>query len=86
MTAQPFYEPAYGDSHALIIGIDKYQQATPLSFAANDARGISVILEKQFSFHQKEAHYSLMMQQADQPLCLLTCGSQIVILSDQMIA
>jgi Caspase domain len=50
MTAQPFYEPAYRDSHALIIGIDKYQRASPLSFAANDARGISSILEKKFLF------------------------------------
>ena len=50
MSAQPFYEPAYRDSHALVIGIDKYQRVSPLSFAANDARGISLILEKQFSF------------------------------------
>jgi hypothetical protein len=50
MNAQPFYQAAYSGSHALIMGIDRYQRASPLSFATNDARGIAIVLEKKFSF------------------------------------
>jgi hypothetical protein len=44
----------YRDSHALIVGIDRYQRASPLSFAVNDARGISLILEREFSFRTEK--------------------------------
>jgi hypothetical protein len=54
VSAQPFYESMYRDSHALIVGIDRYQRASPLSFAVNDARGISLILEREFSFRTEK--------------------------------
>jgi hypothetical protein len=35
------YEPYYTNSWALVIGIDKYINASPLSYAVSDAKSIS---------------------------------------------
>lgn len=50
MGAQPFYEPSYANSHALVIGIDKYQRVSPLAYAVNDATAIAATLERQLQF------------------------------------
>jgi hypothetical protein len=50
MSIHSLYEPAYSGSHALIIGINRYQSASPLSYAVNDAEGIADILIKKFNF------------------------------------
>ena len=34
------YKPQYDASHALIVGIDHYMTASPLSFAVNDANAV----------------------------------------------
>lgn len=47
----------YADSHALIIGIDKYKTAPPLSFAVSDAEAVADILKKQFGFPEKNVHF-----------------------------
>jgi len=42
--------PLYSASHALVIGINNYQHASPLSYAINDAEAIAEILKKDFNF------------------------------------
>ncbi len=44
------YVPEYTDSWALVIGIDDYRNAYPLSFACNDARAVYQILIDAFDF------------------------------------
>jgi hypothetical protein len=46
----PIYLPKYDKSHALVIGIDAYQNVSPLMHAANDARAVAEILAKKFDF------------------------------------
>ncbi len=41
---------SYTGSHALIIGIDKYQNMQPLSHAVSDARGFRNVLVDEFNF------------------------------------
>lgn len=50
MTQQRLHESAYTSSHALVIGIDRYEHVGPLSFAANDARAIANTLINCFDF------------------------------------
>lgn len=47
---QDLYIPQYSASHALIVGINDYQHASPLSYAINDAKGTSQILIDDFGF------------------------------------
>lgn len=44
------YITNYLDSHALIIGINKYQHASPLSYARNDAEAVFECIKSKFSF------------------------------------
>lgn len=44
------YTPRYANSWALIIGIDRYDHASPLQYAANDARAVAQVLETHFGF------------------------------------
>ena len=44
------YAPAYGQSHALVIGINDYERATPLERATNDASGFAHLLRERFEF------------------------------------
>ena len=44
------YKPEYGSSYALVVGIDKYSHANPLSFAVNDASAVARCLIDQFDF------------------------------------
>ena len=50
MSIQSLYEPTYSGSHALIVGINRYQDVPPLSCAVNDAQGIADILIRKFNF------------------------------------
>jgi hypothetical protein len=43
-------KPEYSSSHALIIGIDHYQHASPLHHATNDAKAVAEVLQRAFSF------------------------------------
>ena len=43
----------YNDSHALIIGINEYENTMSLNYAANDAKAIQSILINQFNFPKK---------------------------------
>lgn len=47
----------YAGSHALIIGIDKYKRASPLSFAVSDADAIRELLAKSFGFPEENITY-----------------------------
>ena len=42
--------PKYADSHALVIGINKYTHASPLGYAVNDAEAFAEILSSRFHF------------------------------------
>ena len=44
------YAAQYSASHALIVGIDDYQHASPLSYAVNDAKAIARLLIGEFAF------------------------------------
>ena len=48
------YKPEYSKSHALIIGIDKYQFASPLACARSDAEGVANILIERFGFQRED--------------------------------
>jgi Caspase domain len=50
MNLHPLYQPTYSGSHALIIGINRYQHVSPLSCARNDAEAIADILIRKFRF------------------------------------
>lgn len=45
-----FAKPHYSNSHALVIGIDQYVDASPLSYAVSDARAVRDILVSEFDF------------------------------------
>lgn len=42
--------PRYDNSHALVIGINKYQRASPLGCAVSDAEAVADTLRRRFSF------------------------------------
>ena len=46
----PIYRPEYAQSYALIVGIDGYQNASPLDFAVNDARGVAAAVLPSLGF------------------------------------
>lgn len=46
-------KPTYDRSFALIIGINKYQSASPLHCAVNDAEAIASVLRTRFGFEQE---------------------------------
>jgi hypothetical protein len=50
MSAQPFYQPAYLNSHALVVGIDKYKHVGPLAYAGSDATAVASALEHKLHF------------------------------------
>jgi len=47
------YSPQYSSSHALIIGINNYQYASPLGYALNDAEVTAKLLVDEFGFDGK---------------------------------
>lgn len=47
----------YSNSRALIIGIDKYQSTSPLSYAVSDASTIRELLVKDFDFPEENIRY-----------------------------
>jgi hypothetical protein len=47
---QPSYKPSYDSSWAIVVGIDQYRFASPLSYAGNDATSLSTILTKKLGF------------------------------------
>jgi len=47
------YIPNYKDSRALIIGINKYQNVSPLSYAKNDAKAVFECIKSKFGFPEK---------------------------------
>lgn len=50
MNQNPIFKPEYEQSWALVIGINKYQFATPLGYARHDAEAFREILINQFDF------------------------------------
>lgn len=50
MAQNDYYLPIYNGSHALIIGINKYKNVSPLEYASNDAKAIAEILQSKFKF------------------------------------
>ena len=50
MSTTNIYEPTYGQSHALVIGIDDYEHAPRLAHARNDAEALAEVLLQRFEF------------------------------------
>ena len=50
MSTTNIYEPTYGRSHALVIGIDDYEHAPRLAHARNDAEALARVLLQRFEF------------------------------------
>jgi hypothetical protein len=48
------YQPKYENRKALIIGINKYKNVSPLAYACNDAQEMSTILKDKFNFAQDD--------------------------------
>ena len=47
---QPSYKPSYESSWAIVVGIDNYRSAPPLSYAGSDATSVSTILTQKLGF------------------------------------
>lgn len=58
-----YLKPHYGQSHALIIGINRYLKAGPLGYAVNDANGVYDRLTREYGF-QPENVQLLLDEQA----------------------
>lgn len=43
-------QPKYENSHALVVGVNKYDKAGPLAFARNDAEAVAEVLRTKFGF------------------------------------
>jgi hypothetical protein len=56
------YGAQYSASHALIVGINNYQHASPLGYATNDAKAIAQLLIDEFAFDNKNV---LLLADAD---------------------
>ena len=50
MTTMNIYEPKYGLSHALVIGINEYKHVPRLGHAQNDAEAFARVLRERFEF------------------------------------
>ncbi len=50
MTTTNIYEPTYGESHALVIGINNYDHVPRLAHAKNDAEAFAHVLLERFQF------------------------------------
>lgn len=59
MSESAFYLPRYAESHALVIGVDKYRHVSPLLHAANDARAVAQTLIDRFAFQKKNVRVLL---------------------------
>lgn len=46
----PDVKPCYNDSHAVVVGINKYTSAPPLGYAVSDAVAVAEILMKELAF------------------------------------
>lgn len=57
----PIYASKYSDSHALIIGIDKYSKISQLDYAASDAKSIADILVTKLNFPRD--HVTVLLDQ-----------------------
>jgi len=50
------YAAQYSASHAVAVGINEYQHASPLSYAINDAKAIAQLFVEQFAFDNENVH------------------------------
>ena len=68
--------PLYGESHAVVIGIDDYAKWPKLRYAVNDARGIKELLIRKYEFKPEHVH-TLYNQQATRRNILSLLGDQL---------
>ena len=47
------YSPRYSESRALVVGINNYQHASPLSYAIRDSEETARVLIDEFGFIEK---------------------------------
>ena len=62
MTTASIYEPTYGESHALVIGINDYEHVPRLAHARNDAEAFARVLLERFAFTK---HHLTVLTDAD---------------------
>ena len=62
MTTASIYEPTYGESHALVIGINDYEYVPRLAYARNDAEAFARVLLERFAFTK---HHLTVLTDAD---------------------
>ena len=62
MTQEEIYSARYGDSWAIIIGINEYRAAPNLGYAKNDAEEFAHILQDRFSF--KDSKITLLLDES----------------------
>src|SRR5258705_321378 len=70
MTGTSLYQPKYAKSWALIIGVDKYRYAPPLSHARAEAEGVARVLRERFAF--TESNLTLIIDDAATRQSILT--------------
>ena len=58
-TSKALYLPTYTASHALVIGINKYQKVSPLLHASNDAQAVAKALVERFDFPKENVQVLL---------------------------
>lgn len=59
MAPDTIYEPKYRASHAIVIGINSYEHASPLGFARQDAEGVSALLISKHGFEKENVRLLL---------------------------
>lgn len=57
--SKPIYRPEYGESWALVIGINEYKHVTHLGYACSDAEAVAEALKDKFGF--PEDHVTLLL-------------------------
>lgn len=60
------FQPKYENSHALVVGVNRYTKAPPLGFACNDAVAVAGVLKDRFGF--PEANVRLLAAFFDSPM------------------
>ncbi|MBU2862988.1 polysaccharide deacetylase family protein [Reinekea forsetii] len=62
-TAAPVVSQLYGNSWALVIGVNKYRYWPQLSYAVNDAKGVKEVLQNKYGF-EEERIFTLLDENA----------------------
>jgi uncharacterized caspase-like protein len=65
MDTHGLYKPQYGNSYALVVGINKYIDSSPLAYAVNDATDVARALVEKFAFPDENVSVILDMMRLE---------------------